>query len=201
MDSPIAGHERVIARQHRLPVAAGEVHGADVAGGNIAISVPGRDREAVASAGGRRRGEAGDGERVGSRGVHRDAYLRPCDRGLAGVRGGQGLAGGRLERRAERVHAVVAADEGIGGGQAGVLVGAAELDRTQVSGNRVAIGICRGHGKGVGHAGHGRRRVAGDCQLAHGRGSHRDARLRAADGGQDRVRRRQELTAGRLEGR
>ena len=162
MDAGIASDERVVARQHGLPVAAGEVHGAAVAGGNIAIRVLGCDREAVARAGGRRRREAGNGERLGGRGADRDARLRPCNRGLDGIRRGQGLGGGSLERRAKSVHAVVAAGEGIGGGQGGIPVGAAELDRTQVTASRVAIGIFRGHGKGVSNAGHGRRRIAGD---------------------------------------
>src|SRR5262249_57488703 len=59
----IAGDERVVARQDGLSVAAGEVNGAGVSDGGVAVGVQGRDGHAegaaCSAAGGRGQREVG----------------------------------------------------------------------------------------------------------------------------------------------
>src|SRR5205085_1473267 len=73
-----ARRERVVRRQHRLAVRAGEVGGAGVAGGRVVEGVQRRHREVEGRAGGRR-ARGTDGEVGGGGGADRDGVAGAGD--------------------------------------------------------------------------------------------------------------------------
>ena len=143
MHALVGGGEGVVGGQHGLPVAAGEVDRAPVAGGDVAVGsravtvmVPATP--AVVDEGKPVTLNVAAGSAAG---IDRDARLRAGDAAGRRVRGGQRLRAGRIERGAEGMHAGVGGGEGVVAGQRGAAVGAGEVDRADVAGGHVAVGV------------------------------------------------------------
>ena len=149
--------EGVIGGQQCQAVAAAETDGASIAGGRIAIGIPSGQGEALGGADGGRGVSANCQGLRGSR-VDRDGCITGDGTG-DGIGSGDGLAAGGLkDKPGEGVHAGVGGREGIVGRQDSRQIGTGEVDRTQVTGQCVVIGVLGGEGDAEGRAGGGRRR-------------------------------------------
>ena len=130
------GGEGVVRRQGGRGVAAGELDRAGVTGRHVAVGILRGDREGLRHARGRGRGKAGEDELAGGGRADADPGERAGDGGRRRIRRGDRLAAGGLERDRERVRSVVGRGEGKVRRQAGLDVGAGELDRAQIAGVR-----------------------------------------------------------------
>src|SRR5207253_2666254 len=136
-------------------------------------------------------GRDGHGERAARRGRRRQSREAEGGRGpgahgrgqvhgqsVGRVRGGDSLVPGRLEYDRKRVGPAVGGGERVIGGQTGLAVAAAEVDRAPITRGRVAGTIHGGDGDAGGGAGrNGRRQVNGQVEG----GNDRDAGLRSQD--------------------
>jgi len=165
MDAGVAAGERVIGRQDRQAIATRERHGAAISAGRVAEGVLSGDGEVMGSSSRAGSGIAADHEALGDSRVDGDGRI-PGDGSGDRIGGGDRLAAGSLENDpGEGVHAGVGGREGIVTGQDGRRIGTREVHRTQVTRQRVVIGVLGGDRDAE--------RRAGGC-----RGRRRDLQVR-----------------------
>src|SRR5207245_1566812 len=92
MDASVGGDERVVGRQGGLAVAAAEAHGAEIAGGGVAVSILGGDGDVAGRPRRARRCKPFPYPALVRCRVDDDAALAAGDRARARVGGGQRLA-------------------------------------------------------------------------------------------------------------